>query len=181
MSDQQSKTQEAAAIRSDVLLSANKHTFKDAKYALHAIKTFWSLNPNYKVDAVLIGSFAEGKESDHDIDILLPAWMKKTNRLKFHLKCVLNAGKVEDTDWGGWFFHDTEFGDVDIFFTKEVVPEDFTRNTPAPLARSRSESWFAWRPVKLTNGKWAWLRRVSRFCPEWAKGICFTTYVYNEI
>lgn len=23
--------------------------------------------------------------------------------------------------------------------------------------------WFAWRPVRLVDGRWAWLRRVERF------------------
>lgn len=25
-----------------------------------------------------------------------------------------------------------------------------------------SDLWFAWHPVKLNNGKWAWLRNVHR-------------------
>ena len=25
-----------------------------------------------------------------------------------------------------------------------------------------SDLWFAWRPVRLTSGKWAWLRNVHR-------------------
>jgi len=25
-----------------------------------------------------------------------------------------------------------------------------------------SEIWFAWHPVQLNNGKWAWLRNVHR-------------------
>lgn len=35
--------------------------------------------------------------------------------------------------------------------------------------------WFAWRPVRLEQGGWAWLRRIYRrrfwpaswFCPQW--------------
>lgn len=25
-----------------------------------------------------------------------------------------------------------------------------------------SDLWFAWRPVRLASGKWAWLRKVHR-------------------
>ncbi len=65
----------------------------------------------------LIGSFGKNKKSSkHDIDILLSG-KKKTVRLRNHIKNLLDAKKVEDTDWGGWYFHDTFYGDVDIFFT----------------------------------------------------------------
>lgn len=34
-----------------------------------------------------------------------------------------------------------------------------------PNVVSPSGTWFAWRPVRLASGKWAWLRRVSWFKP----------------
>lgn len=65
----------------------------------------------------LIGSLGRGDVSYHDIDILILSNFnyKKTKRL-------LNPQKISKTDWGGYYFHDTKLGDVDIFFTKK----DFT-------------------------------------------------------
>lgn len=91
-----------------------KHTKKDADYLLQLMKIFITKK------AVLIGSFGKGAEmSNHDIDILLPNF-KKTKRLKEKLTILLLAKEIEDTDWGGWYFKNTFFGDVDVFFnTKE--------------------------------------------------------------
>ena len=66
--------------------------------------------------AQLIGSLGKGKTSTHDIDVLLPK-SKKTARLKKKLTFLLEPKKVSHTDWGGLYFHDSHFGDVDIFFT----------------------------------------------------------------
>ncbi len=65
----------------------------------------------------LIGSLSKGQlESNNDIDILLPPDLKKIS-VKKNLVNWLDAKSVSDTDWDGWFFHDTYFGNVDIFFS----------------------------------------------------------------
>ena len=56
------------------------------------------------------------KTSHHDIDILIPN-KKFNSTLKNKLKKLLNTKSVENTDWGGWYFNDTDFGDIDIFHT----------------------------------------------------------------
>lgn len=68
--------------------------------------------------AELIGSFGKGAdESDNDIDVYLP--IEKNDTIKEMMAKQLMAKEVEDTDWGGWFFHDTLFGNVDVFFSIE--------------------------------------------------------------
>lgn len=67
--------------------------------------------------AKLIGSLGRGKNSNNDIDILLP-YAKNTLQLRQKLIYLLEPKKdFVDTDWGGLFFYDTFFGNVDIFFT----------------------------------------------------------------
>ncbi len=34
-----------------------------------------------------------------------------------------------------------------------------------PRKVSPGGTWFAWRPVRLETGKWAWMKRVSWFRP----------------
>jgi hypothetical protein len=40
-------------------------------------------------------------------------------------------------------------------------------------------NWFAWRPVRLKDGSWAWLERVSRH-KEWVDYNVYQ-WVYEEI
>ena len=88
-----------------------KHTIEDAKLLLQFLKNIVSDK------AELIGSFGKGKKtSKHDIDVLIPD-RKKTRKFKSHLMLLFNAESCEDTDWGGWYFKGTLFGNVDIFFT----------------------------------------------------------------
>lgn len=87
-----------------------KHTFKDAENLLFFLKK------TVADDAKLIGSFGRGVESDHDIDVLIPD-CRRTVRFVSNISSLLEAKSYEYTDWGGVFFHDTFFGDVDIFFT----------------------------------------------------------------
>ena len=45
----------------------------------------------------------------------------------------------------------------------------------------KEEKWFAWRPVKLTNFKWVWLKTVNRIIdgrPEVYLGLQ-TEYKYS--
>lgn len=89
------------------------HTIEDAESVLNI------LQKNISSNATLIGSFGKGKlTSDHDIDILISD-KDFTNELKTEIFKLLNAESVEDTDWGGWYFNNTAFGDVDIFYTTE--------------------------------------------------------------
>jgi len=90
-------------------LNEKLHTKKDADLVLNLIRD------NISKESTLIGGFGKGKKtSQHDIDILIPN--KKFNlTLKKKLKELLNAESVEDTDWGGWYFNNTDFGDIDIF------------------------------------------------------------------
>jgi predicted nucleotidyltransferase len=76
--------------------------------------------------AVLIGSLATGKESDNDIDILLPC-KKLTNRLKRKLIKLYGAETHSTTDWGGLFLHNTYFGNIDIFFTTKNFDYPFKK------------------------------------------------------
>jgi tRNA nucleotidyltransferase (CCA-adding enzyme) len=66
----------------------------------------------------LIGSLGKGSDiSEHDIDILIPIseneWNEGSRRKAIHLLGGCSSWEV--TDWGGWFLHDTPFGEVDIF------------------------------------------------------------------
>lgn len=88
------------------------HTRKDAEMLLLMLR---EISPN----AMLIGSFGRGAESsEHDIDIYLPDKVKSL-MLNQILVLLLDPKKVENTDWDGWYFHDTSYGDVDIFFSIE--------------------------------------------------------------
>jgi hypothetical protein len=75
-------------------------------------------------DSKIIGKLGRGNEntiSYHDIDLLLPG-MKVNKKLIDDLSKILKPRDYELTDWGGVFFHDTKFGDVDVFFNTK----DFT-------------------------------------------------------
>lgn len=94
------------------------HTEKDAQYCL------WYIRKYICEDAKIVGSFSKGaKQSMKDIDIYLPnffpkgiaVWMRAI-KLRNKISFLLEAESVEVTDWGGWFFHNTAFGNVDIFF-----------------------------------------------------------------
>lgn len=90
---------------------AKKYTPKDGQVLEYFFKK------NGFPHARLIGSLGRGKKSNNDIDILLP---DEKNTLKLRKKlCHLLEPKKDfvDTDWGGLFFYDTFFGDVDIFFS----------------------------------------------------------------
>lgn len=100
------------------------HTKKDAEYCLWCIKKYIC------ADAKLIGSFGKGAEqSEKDIDIYLPnffppAWhdskaegtKMRAWKTREKIKHLIEAEKVEITDWGGWFYTNSIFGNVDIFF-----------------------------------------------------------------
>ena len=63
------------------------------------------------VKAELIGSLSRGKDSLHDIDVLVdPAYCAKMHEL------LSPAREVIPTDWGGLYFRESPFGDVDVFF-----------------------------------------------------------------
>lgn len=66
-------------------------------------------------EARLLGSLAEGKSSSHDIDVLFPS-VNRTPELKETLTAALVPERVVETDWEGFYFFNTIFGDVDIFF-----------------------------------------------------------------
>lgn len=86
-------------------------TLTDAKNVLNLFKN------NISINSSLIGGFGKGKiESEHDIDILVPD-VKFTKELKDKILNLLNAESVENTDWGGWYFNNTKYGDVDVFYT----------------------------------------------------------------
>ena len=100
------------------------HTKKDAEYCL------WYFKKYICAEAKLIGAFGKGAEqSQKDIDIYLPnffppAWHDSNSdgtkmrawKLKEKIKNLLDAREVETTDWNGWFYYDTVFGNVDVFF-----------------------------------------------------------------
>lgn len=94
------------------------HTKKDAEYCV------WYFKKHVCSGATLVGSFGKNKtESNHDIDIYLPNMLKKgfdngMRKIKYRdkIKGLIDAKSVEATDWGGYFFHDSKFGNVDVFF-----------------------------------------------------------------
>ena len=100
------------------------HTKKDADNLLYFLKKTGF--PKAKI----IGSIGKGaKKSKHDIDVLLSGF-KRTKELEGRLRFLLEpkreyksdkkrilAYAVTKTDWGGLYFHNTYFGNVDIFFT----------------------------------------------------------------
>lgn len=94
------------------------HTKKDAAYCL------WYFRKHICSKAELIGSFGKGVlESKKDIDIYLPNFFPKgiavkmrAEKLRTKIRLLIDAESVEITDWGGWFFHDSIFGNVDVFF-----------------------------------------------------------------
>lgn len=89
------------------------HTLEDAKSVLNILRK------NISINSSLIGGFGKGKlTSNHDIDVLIPD-KEFNDELKNKIFKLLNAKSVENTDWGGWYFHKTDFGDVDIFYTTE--------------------------------------------------------------
>lgn len=71
------------------------------------------------IEAQLIGSLGRGENSTHDIDLFLPnSKLRKRRQLRGKLISILVPGaEIEETDWGGWFFHNSKFGNVDIFFS----------------------------------------------------------------
>jgi predicted nucleotidyltransferase len=98
-------------IKFNDFLNEKLHTIAEAENVIRLIKNHISDK------AILIGGFGKGKEtSEHDIDILIPD-IEFNIELKNKLFKLLNAESVEDTDWGGWYFNNTDFGDIDIFYT----------------------------------------------------------------
>jgi len=68
-------------------------------------------------DAKLIGSFGNGIEfSEHDIDILLPSAEISEEFIEKMSSLLSCSGSISLTDWGGVYFKNTRFGDIDIFF-----------------------------------------------------------------
>lgn len=65
--------------------------------------------------AELIGSLAKIGFSNHDIDIHVKDSGTREDRDKLK-ELLLRSGMMDETDWGGLYFSDTQFGDVDIFF-----------------------------------------------------------------
>lgn len=87
-----------------------KHTSEQANYLVRLLKVY--VDPDTK----LIGSLGRGeKESRHDIDVLLPNRRKSKGTLAL-LKQMLNTKRHKFTDWGGIYFSDTPWGNVDVFF-----------------------------------------------------------------
>lgn len=77
----------------------------------------WLLRKLISKETRLIGSLGRGELlSDHDIDVLIPD-RTNTHYMKDKLFDLLDATEVVDTDWGGFYFRDTYFGDVDVFFS----------------------------------------------------------------
>ena len=85
------------------------HTVKMAAAALSFIKS------NFDDTAVLIGSLSKGEESNHDIDVLI-AGRKRDIETRDRLIILLHPTEFEYTDWGGIYFSNTLWGDIDIFF-----------------------------------------------------------------
>lgn len=92
------------------------HTKNDAEFLI------FFLHKMGFSDAKLIGGFGKGKEtSEHDIDVLIKILPSPVNMINFseNMKELLDADSFEYTDMKSWYFHNTFFGDVDIFFSTE--------------------------------------------------------------
>jgi len=67
--------------------------------------------------ARLIGSLSRGQNSNTDIDIHIQDKNERTEELLTKLlKPNYKIGEIVRTDWGGLYFYDTTFGDIDVFF-----------------------------------------------------------------
>jgi predicted nucleotidyltransferase len=87
------------------------HTREQAEMVLSLIRD------NIDDSATLIGGFGKGKNTSyHDIDILIPDG-DQIEGIENSISSILNAESSEPTDWGGIYFNNTDFGDVDVFFT----------------------------------------------------------------
>lgn len=97
------------------------HTKKDAEYCL------WYFKKHMWPDAKLIGSLGRGcSESKNDIDIYIPDYVEskpitirsgmRKVKMKNKILTLLDAHSYESTDWGGYFLHNTIFGNIDVFF-----------------------------------------------------------------
>lgn len=92
-----------------------------AKYTVEiGAKVIKLLHEKGYQNAKLIGSLGAGKESEHDIDVFIPITNPKIKR-----KCVNDLAKIFQaqyycgTDWGGVYFTNTIFGDIDLFFSTD--------------------------------------------------------------
>lgn len=112
MSNKQRLFEVMQKVNPDFKINEEKlHTLEDANKALNLIKS------KISNQASLIGGFGKGKKSSmHDIDILIP---DKDVSIENELMELLDAESVEGTDWGGLYYNNTPYGDVDIFFTTE--------------------------------------------------------------
>ncbi len=73
---------------------------------------------------VLIGSHSKGRSSKHDIDI----YLSKVNVSPIIGRIIgkkLKCSSFEKTDWGGYFYHDTIFGEIDVFFKGQTKNFDY--------------------------------------------------------
>lgn len=94
-------------------------------------------------DFKLIGSLSKGKdvsENDIDVHIILGENSSKNFFLKLILKNHLEPESIENTDWGGWFFHKTKvYGNVDFFF--DVSEFDYVKEVEQLLRDLFFEDW----------------------------------------
>jgi hypothetical protein len=73
----------------------------------------------YNLRSIVIGSLALGRTSTHDIDILVECTDDDREDKMIRvgsLKDILGASELIVTDWPSYYFKDTIFGDIDIFF-----------------------------------------------------------------
>lgn len=96
-----------------VLKVGMKHT---VKMGLSLIR---HLRENGFLNAELIGSVGKGRSSDHDIDVLLKDY--ENTSLILSKLCVIfsDNSRYVSTDWGGFFFYDTKWGNIDLFFSTD--------------------------------------------------------------
>lgn len=111
-------------ITDDVLLKVLETYLDDDKRTLN-IKPRYTPNDgktvvdyvnSYELDCVLVGSLSRGQNSNNDIDILIT---RKNPFIPEKLKEILKPRNVIKTDFGGLYFEDTIYGDIDIFFSKD--------------------------------------------------------------
>lgn len=118
------------------------------------------------IRAVGIGSVATKGLSSHDIDILiLDSFSPET---LFRVERTLGEAQAwSDTDWGGYFYLQTKFGNVDVFFLDRLM----NRAEASPssglaeavealddnLGQVVREAWVTWAE-KQPDPKPSWLK-----------------------
>lgn len=99
-------------------INYRKYTYKDAKLVSEFISKI------LETEVIIIGSIGKGLQSTNDIDLYIPGIESSYEIVRFIYDCIKAKGVIT-TDWGGSYFIDTLFGDIDIFFKGNIDKFDY--------------------------------------------------------